>query len=171
MSPCVSLRGEDSARKEFVRPERSEGALAARCSVAFTTPRPASASPPSYEAIAEAAGCARGKVRALEQVGVLSWMNRIKRVREYIPRPVQPACSATRCNGSSVTVGRRRGSPACGRGQIKPRMPRRPSTRCNDVARIGQFRHFAGSMNFETNPPHLPGLHGQARTAEDPQNG
>jgi hypothetical protein len=97
-----------------------------RCSGAFTTPRPASASPPSYEAIAEAAGCARGKVRALEQVGVLSWMNRIKRVREYIPRPVQPACSATRCNGSSVTVGRRRGSPACGRGQIKPRMPRRP---------------------------------------------
>jgi DNA-binding transcriptional MocR family regulator len=44
---------------------------------------------PSYEAIAEAAGCARSTVyeaiRALEQVGVLSWVNRIKRVREYVP--------------------------------------------------------------------------------------
>ena len=41
---------------------------------------------PVYEAIAEAAGCARSTVyeaiRALEQVGVLSWVNRIKRVRE-----------------------------------------------------------------------------------------
>jgi Helix-turn-helix domain len=44
---------------------------------------------PSYEAIAEAAACSRTSVyyaiRALEQVGVLSWVNRIKRVREYVP--------------------------------------------------------------------------------------
>jgi len=44
---------------------------------------------PSYEAIADAAGCARSTVyeaiRALEQVGVLSWVNRIKRVREWVP--------------------------------------------------------------------------------------
>ena len=44
---------------------------------------------PSYEAIAAAAGCARSTVyealRALEQIGVLSWVNRIKRVREYVP--------------------------------------------------------------------------------------
>ena len=44
---------------------------------------------PSYEAIADAAGCARSTVyeaiRALEQVGVLSWQNRIKRVREWVP--------------------------------------------------------------------------------------
>ena len=44
---------------------------------------------PSYEAIAERAGCARSTVyeaiRALEQVGVLSWVNRIKRVREWVP--------------------------------------------------------------------------------------
>jgi Helix-turn-helix domain len=41
---------------------------------------------PSYEAIAEAAGCARSTVaeaiRALEDAGVLSWVQRIKRVRE-----------------------------------------------------------------------------------------
>ena len=41
---------------------------------------------PSYERIAEAAGCARSTVaealRALEVAGVLSWVNRIKRVRE-----------------------------------------------------------------------------------------
>jgi Helix-turn-helix domain len=42
---------------------------------------------PSYEAIAEAAGCARSTVYegALEQIGVLSWVNRIKRAREYVP--------------------------------------------------------------------------------------
>ena len=41
---------------------------------------------PSYERIAEAAQCARSTVyeaiRALEAAGVLSWVNRIKRVRE-----------------------------------------------------------------------------------------
>ena len=44
---------------------------------------------PSYERIAEAAGCARSTVaealRALEDRGVLSWVNRIKRVREPCP--------------------------------------------------------------------------------------
>jgi hypothetical protein len=41
---------------------------------------------PSYERIAEAAGCARssiaGALHALEDCGILSWVNRIKRVRE-----------------------------------------------------------------------------------------
>lgn len=41
---------------------------------------------PSYESIAERAGCARSTVyeaiRALEDVGVLTWVNRIARVRE-----------------------------------------------------------------------------------------
>jgi hypothetical protein len=44
---------------------------------------------PSYERIAEAAGCARSTVaeaiRALEDAGVLSWVQRIKRVREQCP--------------------------------------------------------------------------------------
>jgi hypothetical protein len=44
---------------------------------------------PSYEAVVEATACSRTSVylaiRALEQVGVLSWVNRIKRVREYVP--------------------------------------------------------------------------------------
>jgi Helix-turn-helix domain len=44
---------------------------------------------PSYEAIAERAGCARSTVaeaiRTLERAGLLSWVNRIKRVREYMP--------------------------------------------------------------------------------------
>ena len=65
----------------------------------------ATGSVPSYEAIAEAAGCARGTVyeviRDLEQVGVLSWVNRIKRVREYVPRPVrQPGATTLRGAGS-----------------------------------------------------------------------
>jgi AraC-like DNA-binding protein len=44
---------------------------------------------PSYEKIAEAAGCARSTVaeaiKALEDAGVLSWVQRIKRVREAAP--------------------------------------------------------------------------------------
>jgi AraC-like DNA-binding protein len=44
---------------------------------------------PSYEKIAEAAGCARSTVaeaiKALEDVGILSWVQRIKRVREPWP--------------------------------------------------------------------------------------
>ena len=44
---------------------------------------------PSYEKIAEAAGCARSTVaealKALEDAGILSWVNRIKRVRERCP--------------------------------------------------------------------------------------
>ena len=44
---------------------------------------------PSYERIAEAAGCARssiaGALRALEACGVLSWVHRLKRVREPCP--------------------------------------------------------------------------------------
>jgi hypothetical protein len=44
---------------------------------------------PSYETIAEAARCARSTVaeaiRALEDAGVLSWVQRIKRVREACP--------------------------------------------------------------------------------------
>jgi AraC-like DNA-binding protein len=44
---------------------------------------------PSYERIAEAAGCARSTVaealKALEAAGVLSWVQRIKRVREACP--------------------------------------------------------------------------------------
>lgn len=44
---------------------------------------------PSYEAIAERAGCARSTVaeaiKALEAAGVLTWVNRIRRVREWTP--------------------------------------------------------------------------------------
>jgi AraC-like DNA-binding protein len=44
---------------------------------------------PSYERIAKAAGCARSTVaealKALEEAGVLSWVQRIKRVREACP--------------------------------------------------------------------------------------
>jgi hypothetical protein len=44
---------------------------------------------PSYESIAERAGCARSTVyeaiHALERAGVLTWVNRIVRVREWGP--------------------------------------------------------------------------------------
>ena len=44
---------------------------------------------PSYETIAEKAGCARSTVaeaiRALEEAGILSWVNRITRVRDQMP--------------------------------------------------------------------------------------
>jgi Helix-turn-helix domain len=44
---------------------------------------------PSYETIAEAAGCARSTVaeaiKALEEAGVMSWVHRLKRVRVACP--------------------------------------------------------------------------------------
>jgi hypothetical protein len=44
---------------------------------------------PSYERIADAAHCARSTVaaaiKALEDAGIISWVNRIKRVREPCP--------------------------------------------------------------------------------------
>jgi AraC-like DNA-binding protein len=44
---------------------------------------------PSYETIAKRAHCARSTVaeaiKALEEAGILSWVNRIKRIRERIP--------------------------------------------------------------------------------------
>ena len=44
---------------------------------------------PSYETIAEAAGCARSTVaealKVLEDAGIMSWVQRIKRVREPCP--------------------------------------------------------------------------------------
>ena|SRR5208282_5687344 len=53
---------------------------------------------PSYEKIAEAACCARSTVaealKALEDAGILSWVNRIKRVRE--PCPGLPGVGASR---------------------------------------------------------------------------
>ena len=48
---------------------------------------------PSYEKIAERAGCARSTVaeaiKALEDAGLLTWVNRLKRVRERCQRPVR----------------------------------------------------------------------------------
>jgi len=53
---------------------------------------------PSYERIAEAAHCARSTVyeaiSALEEAGLLEWVNRIKRVREWAPG--LPGIGATR---------------------------------------------------------------------------
>src|SRR5271165_5356174 len=53
---------------------------------------------PSYERIAKAAHCARSTVyeaiAALEAVGLLTWVNRIKRVREWTPG--LPGVGATR---------------------------------------------------------------------------
>jgi hypothetical protein len=44
-------------------------------------------------------------IRALEQVDVLSWVNRIKRVRENVPRPVrQPGATALRGAGSPAAL-------------------------------------------------------------------
>jgi Helix-turn-helix domain len=44
---------------------------------------------PSYEKIAEAAGCARSPIaralKSLESCGILSWVHRLKRVREPCP--------------------------------------------------------------------------------------
>ena len=83
--------------------------------------------------------------------------------------PVQRRCSEPGRRQPFHSLGPWRGSRLsgeCGQGQIKPRAPQRPATRCNDVAPIGRFRHFAGSTSFVTTPR---GLYGQARTADHSQ--
>jgi hypothetical protein len=75
---------------------------------------------PSYEAIAEAAGCARSTVAAaivaLERAGVISWVHRLKRIRMddivrvvrtsngyqlHDPKPVGPSKSESRTGTTS----------------------------------------------------------------------
>jgi hypothetical protein len=101
-------------------------------------------------------------IRVPEQVGVLTWMNRIKRVRECVPRP---ACSATRCND----VARSRVAPAAlrrrvalarlagkgdkyGQGQIRPREPRRPQP---DATALRGSARFAMRTGLTAQPPIL----------------
>ena len=56
---------------------------------------------PSYETIADDAGCARSTVaeciKALEEAGILSWVHRIKRVGEKCARPVRQERLARPC--------------------------------------------------------------------------
>lgn len=60
---------------------------------------------PSYEAIAEAAGCARSTVhlaiRALERAGLLTWRHRLKRVREAVGGLFGPAAGAVHVQRAS----------------------------------------------------------------------
>ena len=86
-------------------------------------------------------------IRALEQVGVLSWVNRIKRVREYVPRPVrQPG--ARRCAepgrrqcfqslGALARLADKAASAA--RGRFKPREPRRPQPEATTLRGSASF--------------------------------
>ena len=147
-----------------LRQDQREGAGGAhRAALALAQRRDRQSASPSYEAIAEAAGCARGTVyeaiRALEQVGVLSWVNRIKRVREYVPRPVrQPGATTLRGAGSPAALpvawplARLAGKTASAAKGDQTARTAAPATRCNDVAWIGQFRDFAGSMSFGPPP-------------------
>jgi hypothetical protein len=98
-------------------------------------------------------------IRALEQVGVLSWVNRIKRVREYVPRAVrQPGATTLREPGRRQrfqSLGPWRASPARRRGRQRAEQTAKtaaPATRCNDVARIGHFPRLTRFGNFVTTP-------------------
>jgi hypothetical protein len=72
-----------------------------RAALALAQRRDRQVLPRHTRRIAEAAGCARSTVyeaiRALEQVGVLSWVNRLKRDSEYVPglfgNPMQRRCA------------------------------------------------------------------------------
>jgi AraC-like DNA-binding protein len=68
---------------------------------------------PSYETIAERAGCARSTVaesiKALETAGLLEWVNRIKRVREWAPG--LPGVGATRVRVVRTSNGYRFNDP------------------------------------------------------------
>jgi hypothetical protein len=68
---------------------------------------------PSYEAIADAAGCARSTVaeaiRTLEDAGLLTWCNRLKRVRELVDG--LPGIGATRSRVLRTSNGYRFNDP------------------------------------------------------------
>jgi hypothetical protein len=98
-------------------------------------------------------------IRTLEQIGVLSWVNRIKRVREYVPglfgNPVQRRCAERGRRQRFDVAWPWRGS------SVRRRMRQRadqtvrtaaPVTRCNDVARISQFRRLTRFGNYATTP-------------------
>ena len=69
---------------------------------------------PSYEKIAEAAGCARSTVyeaiKALEDAGLLTWVNRLCRVREWAPGGL-PGVGATRSRVLRTSNGYRFSDP------------------------------------------------------------
>ena len=82
-------------------------------------------------------------IRALEQVGVLSWVDRIKRVREYVPWPVrQPGATTLHGAGSSAAfpiartlawLAGKAESAAAGRSNRENRSRRNPmQRRCAD---------------------------------------
>jgi hypothetical protein len=97
--------------------------------------------------------------------GALVDRPRVAAAGQIKPRATTPT---TRCNDvarshvASIASARftpRRASSTgreCGSGADQTPRTAAPATRCNDVAPIGQFRPFAGSMNFGTTPPQLP---------------
>jgi hypothetical protein len=90
-------------------------------------------------------------IRALE-VGVLSWVNRIKRVREYVPRPVrQPGATTLRGARSPAALsvgwalarlGGKAASAAAGRSNRENHGARNPmQRRCADRP-VSRFEPF-----------------------------
>ena len=69
---------------------------------------------PSYEKVAEAAGCARSTVyeaiKALEDAGLLTWVNRLCRVRQWAPGGL-PGVGATRSRVLRTSNGYRFSDP------------------------------------------------------------
>jgi hypothetical protein len=66
---------------------------------------------PSYESIAEQADCARSTVyeaiNALERIGILTWVNRIARIREWGPDlfgRAQNRCRVIRTSNAYVSA-------------------------------------------------------------------
>ena len=96
-------------------------------------------------------------IRALEQVGDLSWVNRITRVREYVPRPVrQPG--ARRCAEPGRQAARRvaqaKTGPCSRRpGQDHPEPDRRQRAACDGATRPAPIRPVNRVPSFETTPP------------------
>ena len=105
---------------------------------------------PSYETIAEAAGCARSTVaeaiKALEDAGVLSWVNRIKRVREQCS-DLLGADGASELTGGSQKLGGSAQSPSMterrGTYAIRTRPARRFHHDCAGLSAASQLLRAA----------------------------
>jgi hypothetical protein len=121
---------------------------------------------PSYEKIAEAASCARSTVaeaiKALEDAGVLSWVNRIKRVREAAPDLFDGHGWRWRVIRTSNAYNFR--DPKTADGAAVPSKSEKPTGTANQAFFFSLPRHFLPSRG--TNPDRSAAVMGQEGQVE-----
>jgi hypothetical protein len=95
--------------------------------------------------------------RPHEQVGVLSWVKRSRARSGPFRQPGATTLRGRRQRFSAWALARLASKAESAAAGGSKRENRGAPTRCNDVARIGQFRRLTRFGNFETTPPTFQG--------------